>query len=111
MNIIRFLILILQAFFPLGAIFGGLFAYPAAEILGRHPSLIIGGIPTISGWLMITYAWLFDTNHQGFLALLLLGRFFTGFAAGWSIFCVSVSSLVPRLSVQSRNESSTSLPL
>ena len=104
--IYKFSNFILQAFFPLGAIFGGPFAYPAAEKLGRQPALIIGGIPTISGWLMMTYAWFFGENHQGFLALLLLGRLVTGFATGWSIFCVSVSSPVPRHSVWSGNETS-----
>jgi len=63
-------------------------------LLGRQPALMIGGIPAITGWLVLTYA-PFANNYtgptSGFLALLLFGRLFTGFSAGWSIYCVSVS--------------------
>jgi len=88
-----------QAFLSLGAVFGGLFAWPVTELLGRQPALMIGGVPAITGWLFITYA-RFLLNYSsgpssgptdGFVAFLLLGRLFTGFATGWSIYCVSVS--------------------
>ena len=86
----------LQAFLPLGAVFGGLVAWPVTELLGRKPALMIGGVPAITGWLFITYARLLNNDSTGpttgFVAFLLLGRLFTGFATGWSILCVSVSS-------------------
>ena len=94
----------LQAFLPLGAVFGGLVAWPVTELLGRKPALMIGGVPAITGWLFITYARLFNNYSTGpttgFVAFLLLGRLFTitGFATGWSIFCVSVSYCISLLS-------------
>jgi len=88
----------LQAFLPLGAVFGGLFAWPVTELLGRQPALMIGGLPAICGWLFITYARLLNNYFTGptssFVAFLLLGRLFIGFATGWSIFCVSVSYFI-----------------
>ena len=87
----------MQAFLPLGAVFGGLFAWPVTELLGRQPALMIGGVPAICGWLFITYARLLNYSNgptDGFVAFLLLGRLFTGFATGWSIFCVSVSYFI-----------------
>ena len=79
-----------QALGPVGALFGGPVAWPISDRLGRKPALMLMGIPALIGWLMITYAHLASAK-AGFLALLLLGRTFTGFVAGWTIFSVSVS--------------------
>lgn len=84
---------LLQALGPAGAAFGGPFAWPASEWLGRQPALMLGGIPAVIGWLMVTYAH-FAQSLSGFLAVLLLGRAMTGFAAGWLVFCVSVSGIL-----------------
>ena len=95
----------LQAFLPLGAVFGGLVAWPVTELLGRKPALMIGGVPAITGWLFIVYARLLNNDSTGpstgFVAFLLLGRLFTGFATGWSIFCVSVSYILHQLITKS----------
>ena len=75
---------------PAGAIFGGLFAWPVADFLGRQAALIIGGIPGLIGWLMISLSILF-TSKVGFFSMVFVGRGLSGFSTGWSIYCVSVS--------------------
>lgn len=71
--------------------FGGLLAWPVSDFLGRQAALIIGGIPALIGWLFIANA-VQIFNRAAFLFVLFSGRVLTGFAAGWSIFCVSVSN-------------------
>ena len=82
----------LQAFGPIGAMFGGLVAWPVSDKLGRQAALMLGGVPALIGWLMITYSNLAETS-QAFLGVLYFGRILTGFSTGWCIFCVSVSAL------------------
>lgn len=88
--------LFVQATVPLGAILGGLFAWPVADYLGRQAALIIGGVPSLIGWLLISLAVLFESKI-GFFAMIFVGRSFTGFASGWNIYCVSVSFVVLHL--------------
>ena len=83
----------LQSFGALGAALGAPCAWPVSEWFGRKPALMLGGVPGVIGWLMITYCH-YVPSQSGFLAILLLGRIITGFQAGWSIFCVSVSHSV-----------------
>ena len=83
----------MQATVPLGAILGGLFAWPVADYLGRQAALMIGGVPSLIGWLLISLAVLFESRY-GFFAMIFVGRSFTGFASGWNIYCVSVSALL-----------------
>ena len=82
----------MQATVPLGAILGGLFAWPVADYLGRQAALIIGGVPALIGWLLISLSILFDSQY-GFFAMIFVGRSLTGFATGWNIYCVSVSAV------------------
>ena len=80
----------LQSFGALGAALGAPCAWPVSEWFGRKPALMLGGVPGVIGWLMITYAH-YVPIESGFLAILLVGRILTGFQAGWSVFCISVS--------------------
>ena len=70
--------------------FGGLVAWPISELLGRQAALMLGGVPALAGWLMITYSNL-ASSSSAFLGVIFVGRLLTGFSTGWSIFCVSVS--------------------
>ena len=76
----------------IGAMFGGLMAWPISDYYGRQSALVVGGVPSLLGWLMVAYAGFVTTSRDAFLFVLLVGRFLTGFATGWSIYCVSVSS-------------------
>lgn len=82
--------LLLQAFLPLGALFGGPVAWPLSEKFGRKPALLLSTIPGVVGWVTIAVSNLLPTR-EGFLAFFYGGRLLSGFAAGWSIFCISVS--------------------
>ena len=73
--------------------FGGLVAWPVSDMLGRQAALMLGGVPAIAGWLMITYSNL-TTTHSAFLGMSYAGRLLTGFSTGWSVFCVSVRACV-----------------
>ena len=79
-----------QAFGPIGAMFGGLVAWPVSELLGRQAALMLGGVPALAGWLMITFSNLANSS-SAFFGIIYVGRLLTGFSTGWSIFCVSVS--------------------
>ena len=67
-------------------------AWPVSELLGRQAALMLGGVPALAGWLMITYSSLANSSNA-FLGIIYVGRLLTGFSTGWSIFCVSVSVL------------------
>ena len=82
-----------QAFGPLGALFGGPVAWPLSEKFGRKPAMLLSTIPGLVGWVAMSVSTLLPTR-DGFLAFLYSGRLLSGFAAGWSIFCISVSSVV-----------------
>ena len=80
----------LQALSPVGAMFGGLVAWPLSDMLGRQAGLMLSGVPALVGWLMIALAHLVHSNVHAFYGVLLTGRTLTGFSSGWSVFCVSV---------------------
>ena len=67
-------------------------AWPISELLGRQAALMLGGVPALAGWLMITYSSLANSSNA-FFGIIYVGRLLTGFSTGWSIFCVSVSVL------------------
>ena len=48
------------------------------------------GLPYLVGYLMVAYA-RFAVTRAGFIAVLFLGRFLTGFAGGMSVLAVTVS--------------------
>lgn len=52
---------------------------------------MIGGVPALIGWLMISLSSLITNNHNAFLGVILTGRLLTGLSVGWFFFCVSVS--------------------
>ena len=79
-----------QAFGALGALFGGPVAWPISDFFGRKVALMLGGVPTLIGWVFIVLAH-FPAAEGGFISMILIGRFLTGFGGGWFIFCVSVS--------------------
>ncbi len=65
-------------------------AWPFSDRFGRKLALMMGGIPTIIGWLLIAFAH-FPRSRDGFLAMLFIGRLVAGLGAGWLVFGVSVS--------------------
>lgn len=77
------------AFGAVGAIFGGPIAWPLSEKFGRQAALMLSGLPSVIGWVLIANAHSCDTK-VAFVVVLLIGRFLTGLATGWSIFGISV---------------------
>ena len=51
---------------------------------------MLSGLPSVIGWVLIANAHSVETK-EAFVVLLLMGRFLTGLAVGWSIFGISVS--------------------
>ncbi len=51
---------------------------------------MLSGLPSVIGWVLIANAHLLQDT--GFIVMLLVGRFLTGVAVGWSIFAISVST-------------------
>ena len=90
-NVILFLLT--QALVLIGGAFGGLLAWPASIGLGRQPTLSVGGILFLCGWLMISYSPQITESRAAFLTILLAGRFITGIASGWVRFSGSVRKL------------------
>lgn len=76
-----------------GGIFGGLFAWPVSSSLGRQPSLTLGGILFLCGWLLISYSVQITESRAAFMTVLLTGRVLNGVASGWSSFYVPVRTL------------------
>ncbi len=72
--------------------FGGPIAWPLSERFGRQAALMLSGLPSVFGWVILANAHLFSST-EAFIAMLLLGRLLTGLAVGWSIFVISVSTL------------------
>ena len=84
------LLIFLQAIGPVGGLFGGSIAGPVADRIGRSAALVVMTIPHLIGWLTQAYAqW--AATQSGFIAVLMLGRWFTGFGTGWGSLVISVS--------------------
>ncbi len=84
-----------QAIGPIGGIFGGALAGPVSDRIGRSSSLVLMNIPHLIGWLTQAYAqWM--PNAAGFISVLMLGRWFTGFATGWGSLVISVSHFIAK---------------
>ena len=82
----------LQTITVIGGMTGGLLAVPVADKLGRRIALIVGGIPSFCGWVLLAGSvWVTD-SRAGFLTVLLTGRFLTGLSTGWSLLMVIVSA-------------------
>ncbi len=71
--------------------FGGLFAWPLSDGLGRQTALTVSGIPFFCGWVMISYSIRITGSRAAFLTVILTGRFVVGLGAGWSLLSASVS--------------------
>lgn len=74
----------LQSLIAVGALFGGIIAGKAVDLIGRKFVIIVGAIPFELGWLLIFFA----KNHL----MLYTGRIFTGVGCGIETLAVSVSS-------------------
>lgn len=81
---------IFAALGTIGAMFGGIVAWPVSDHFGRQTALVVGGIPFLCGWVLIANAPLITQSKPGFLVMLFTGRVLAGFSTGWSIFCTSV---------------------
>ncbi|XP_013409558.1 solute carrier family 2, facilitated glucose transporter member 8 [Lingula anatina] len=69
-----------SALVAIGAIVGGPVAGQMVGWCGRKLTIMLGAIPFVVGWMLIAY--------QKGLWMLLVGRFLTGFATGWTSLCV-----------------------
>lgn len=78
----------------MGAIVGGPIAGWIADHLGRKATLMLVGIPYLTGYMMIVYAHMIN-NVIAFKVVLLVGRFLTGVGLGWSCLAAPVSSIQP----------------
>ena len=73
----------------MGGLFGGTIAGPVSDRIGRSAALVLMSIPHLIGWLGQAYAH-FMPDFGSFVAVLMLGRWFTGFATGWGSLVISV---------------------
>lgn len=69
--------------------FGGPIAWPLSERFGRQATMMLSGLPSVFGWVLLANAQIFP--EAAFVPVLLVGRFFTGLAVGWAVFGISVS--------------------
>lgn len=76
---------------PVGAIVGALFSAGAIATLGLVLTMLISSATFVLGWLMLGTSF-FMTDPFGFRALILTGRFVTGFSAGWITTAAPVST-------------------
>ena len=79
----------MQAFAPVGALFGAPIAGVIADRWGRKLALLLAGVPYLVGYLMMTLAYLIG-DIAAFKAVLLTGRLLTGVGMGWSCLAVPV---------------------
>ena len=91
MPLVNYCVFLSQSLGALGAAFGAPCAWPISNILGRKPSLMLGGVTGLVGWLVVTYADLIPSSKD-IVTTLYIGRFITGLAGGWLIYSVSVST-------------------
>ncbi|XP_003389392.2 PREDICTED: facilitated trehalose transporter Tret1-like [Amphimedon queenslandica] len=77
------------ALVPFGALFGGAMAGFSADTLGRKPTIIIALLPYFVGWILLGISW-FINNSIAFKVIILVGRFITGFGAGWATLVAPV---------------------
>ena len=80
-----------QALGLAGGIIGGPPAGWVADRWGRKISVSVNGILYAAGYAIIAIAKIRTLNHQTFKGLLMVGRFITGVASGWSFVSVPVS--------------------
>ena len=88
-NTPAWIVIYIQAFAPVGALFGGPIAGVIADRWGRKLALLLAGVPYLVGYLMMTLAHLIG-DVAAFKAVLLTGRLLTGVGLGWSCLAVPV---------------------
>jgi facilitated trehalose transporter len=93
---------------PIGGLVGGAVAGWFADNLGRKITLILTVIPNIIGWTLIGVSW-WIYNVAAFGAVILLGRFISGFGIGWPMFIAPV--YIAEISSPSLRGLFSSLPL
>ena len=76
----------------MGAIFGGPIAGSIADRWGRKITLLLSGVPYLTGYLLLVYAHFID-SPVAFKAVVLIGRLISGVGLGWSCLAVPVSGL------------------
>lgn len=76
---------------PVGAIVGALCSAGAIASLGLVTTMLISSVTFALGWLVLGASF-FMTDPLGFRALVLIGRFVTGFSAGWITTAAPVST-------------------
>ena len=81
----------LQVLLSVGALLGSLVGGWIVDYAGRKMSLVLFGIPSSLGWLMIVLALI--SNGPTFRPLLYGGRLFIGFSIGYVSLCVPVRSV------------------
>ena len=89
---------ILQVLLSVGALLGSLVGGWIVDYAGRKMSLILFGIPSSLGWLMIVLT-LF-TDGSPFRPLLYGGRLLIGFSIGYVSLCVPVRYVVVIVSIR-----------
>ena len=70
---------------------GGLPAGWVADKWGRKVSVAVSGIVFAAGYAIIAFARVPTLNPQTFKSLLMVGRFVTGIASGWTFVSIPVS--------------------
>ena len=78
----------LQVLLSVGGLVGSLVGGWVADYAGRKTSLVLFGIPSSLGWLMIVLTLI--TDGPAFRPLLYGGRLFIGFSIGYVSLCVPV---------------------
>lgn len=90
--LLAYCIVLFQSIEVVGGMLGGLLAWPVSIALGRQTALIVGGIPSLCGWLLMSYSVQITGSRAEFITVILTARVLTGFGAGWASFYVSVST-------------------
>lgn len=83
------MLVILQVASVIGAIFGGPIGGLVADSWGRKTSLAINITPYLLGYFIILTTYLIQ-HAATFMAVIVIGRFFTGVGMGWSFTIVPV---------------------
>lgn len=78
---------------PIGAFFGALLSAVVVAIFGLVFAMMSAAVMFVMGWVLLGVSFFVNNNVLGFRAIILLGRFVTGFATGWIAATAPVSVL------------------
>ena len=71
-----------------------------SDRIGRKPSILISCFPLVLGWSLIAMSYYYTTSsEESFYALLMIGRFLTGFGMGSLSLLLPVSAVLALLDV------------